>query len=508
MGKIHKREILQNVASSWFALGLNILIGIFLSPFILHRLGDAAFGIWILIFSVTGYYGLFDLGIRSSVVRYVAKFWATGDRESLSQVINTSLFAYGGIGALALLLTVAGAFGIDFLFKIPPQFHSTARWLFLMVGASVALGFPIGVFGGALEGLQRFYLINLMQVSATLARAGFIVWALSRGHGLIALAVITTVIPFIASLVAVWIALRILQTPIRLRYVTRSSARLIAHHSGLTFVTLMSAQLRFQTDEVILGSMMSTMAITYFSIGARIVDYSKNVVLCMAQLFIPMSSQSQAQGDADGLRRILIAGNRACAFVIFPISASLIILGKSVIEVWVGAKYIPLSYPVLVVLMVPFTLMLAQGASNRMLLGTTQHGTFAVVTLVEGIVNVILSILLIRPYGIFGDALGTAIPLMLTTVFFLPRHTCNRFGINLVTFLKEAYTLPLLITSALAIALLLEHRWFVPHRAVELCLQMAIAWAIYGSCFLWMYKRRRAFQVDPVALRGEVASSA
>jgi O-antigen/teichoic acid export membrane protein len=65
-------EIFKNVGSSWFSLGVSILVGVFLSPFILHRLGDTAFGIWVLIFSVTGYYGLFDLGIRSSVIRYVS----------------------------------------------------------------------------------------------------------------------------------------------------------------------------------------------------------------------------------------------------------------------------------------------------------------------------------------------------------------------------------------------------------------------------------------------------
>ena len=75
--KFDKRQILRNVGSSWFALGVNVLVGIFLSPYILHRLGDDAFGLWILIFSVTGYYGLFDLGIRSSIVRYVAKYSAT-----------------------------------------------------------------------------------------------------------------------------------------------------------------------------------------------------------------------------------------------------------------------------------------------------------------------------------------------------------------------------------------------------------------------------------------------
>src|SRR5580692_1665821 len=153
MLKIDKRQILQNIGSSWGALGTNVLIGVFLSPFILHRLGDAAFGIWVLIFSVTGYYGVFDLGIRSSVVRFVSKFSATKDIESLARVINTSLFAYAIIGAVAMLLTLLGVYFVDSIFKIPRDFLGTARWVFLIAGTSIALGFPLGVFGGALEGL-------------------------------------------------------------------------------------------------------------------------------------------------------------------------------------------------------------------------------------------------------------------------------------------------------------------------------------------------------------------
>src|SRR5215475_16164160 len=99
-------EILKNVSSSWFSLGVNILVGIFLSPFILHRLGDTAYGIWILIFSITGYYGLFDLGIRSSVVRYVSTYTATNDHDALARLINTSLATYTSIGVVAMTVTL------------------------------------------------------------------------------------------------------------------------------------------------------------------------------------------------------------------------------------------------------------------------------------------------------------------------------------------------------------------------------------------------------------------
>ena len=84
-----------------------------------------------------------------------------------------------------------------------------------------------------------------------------------------------------------------------------------------------------------------------------------------------------------------------------------------------------------------------------------------IVTLGEGIVNLILSIVLVHYFqragrgpffGIYGDALGTAIPLACTMTLFMPWHLCSQLGIRMRTYLREAYTLPLLITVPLVVA--------------------------------------------------------
>src|SRR5437016_14554383 len=122
MRRFEKIQFINNVGSSWFALGINVAVGIFLSPFILHRLGDEAFGIWVLIFSVTGYYGLFDLGIRSSIIRYVAKYTATDDQDQLNRLVNTAMFSYGGIGLIAMLITLTASLYLGSIFRIPADF--------------------------------------------------------------------------------------------------------------------------------------------------------------------------------------------------------------------------------------------------------------------------------------------------------------------------------------------------------------------------------------------------
>ena len=173
--------------------------------------------------------------------------------------------------------------------------------------------------------------------------------------------------------------------PIGLKHVDRASFRHMVNYGGTTFIAMIAWRLRFKTDEVILGTMMSTVAVTWFNIGARIVDYSAEFVGSLAQVFVPMSSQSEATGNLDRLRKIYLAGNRACAFLIFPITAFLIILGKDIIRIWVGARYVPHCYPVLVVMIIPFALMLSQSASQRVLFGMGTHRTMAIVIAIEGV---------------------------------------------------------------------------------------------------------------------------
>jgi O-antigen/teichoic acid export membrane protein len=490
-----KIRVLKNAVSSWAGLAVNVAVGFFLSPFILHRLGDDAFGLWVLVFSLTGYYGLFDFGIRSSLIRYVSKFQATGDRSQLAQLINTTLFTYTCLGIALMVPTVLGSIYVDRLFHVPLAFLKDARILFFMVGSSLALGFPLGVSGGILEGLQSFYVLSWTNIVSTLIRAVLIVIALNRGYGLLTVAFITVVLPLVASAFRAVIAQRLLPVDYGWRYVNRHALKQVASYSSVTFIIIVAGRLRFRTDAVIIGTFLSASAITYFSIGARLLDYATEVVSSLAQVFTPMSSHFHATGDYGQLRKIFLSGNRACALIMFPMCVSLIILGKSVIEAWVGTRYVS-SYTVLMILLIPTTIYNAQSTSNKVLFGMSLHKTLAKVLLLEGIANVVLSIVLIRPLGIVGDAIGTAIPLLCTAIFFMPRHLCRHLEVPLWTFLREVYFFPALFCLPMALVLAVMQHFFYAHRYPQLLLNLLVGVAVYGAGALWFVLTREPMGME------------
>jgi O-antigen/teichoic acid export membrane protein len=268
-------------------------------------------------------------------------------------------------------------------------------------------------------------------------------------------------------------------------------------------VIIVASRLKSKTDPVIIGSFLSPAAITYFYAGSRLLDYASEVVSSLAQIFVPMSSQSEAMGDQDRLRKIFVAGNRACALITLPMTAAFVIVGRSIIEVWLGKRYVAQGYSVLLTLIIPYTLMLTQFASGRVLYGMSKHGKVAIITVIEAAANIILSILLVRPFGIVGDAIGTAIPLAATYTLFMPFHLCSLLGIRMSSFLRQAFLLPLALALPPAMILLLMQRWLVPHTYRQLGLQLLIVGGIYAALLAWAHSAGKLLRVGNLALAGD-----
>ena len=57
----------RNLAANWIGYGANLLIVFFMSPLVVHTLGDVRYGVWSLMMTMTGYLGLVEIGTRGGL---------------------------------------------------------------------------------------------------------------------------------------------------------------------------------------------------------------------------------------------------------------------------------------------------------------------------------------------------------------------------------------------------------------------------------------------------------
>ncbi len=122
----------------------------------------------------------------------------------------------------------------------------------------------------------------------------------------------------------------------------------------------------------------------------------------------------------------------------------------------------------------------------------------AIVLLIEGVANVVLSILFVGRLGVLGVALGTAIPLFGTSLLFLPYHIARHLNMPLRTFLARSYLLPATLCLPLAGVLLFVRQEFSAHGYRGLILQLACGGVVYCAglsfvVFSWVPRNSRSW---------------
>src|SRR5271170_8222745 len=133
-----KPGVVRNVFSNWGSYILAMGINFFLSPYVVHHLGNTGYGVWTVTLSLTGYLGLLDLGVRGAVTRYVAKFHSEANHEKSSEVASSAIVIFGSAGLIAVLLSLVFAFFVVDRLHVPPQYLTAARVVLFLTGLNIA----------------------------------------------------------------------------------------------------------------------------------------------------------------------------------------------------------------------------------------------------------------------------------------------------------------------------------------------------------------------------------
>jgi O-antigen/teichoic acid export membrane protein len=406
-------------------------VGFFLSPYILHCLGEVAVGVWMLAISAVAYLGLLDLGMQSSVLRFVSKGHTQKDHQGASEAISAAFWVRLQISAVALVLSVGLAFVFPYVFKVPAELASEARKAVLIIGLTTAVTMSVGVVGGVLSALNRYDLQNYVSLVQTTVRVIGVVTVLRRGQGIVAIAVCELIAAIIANILLVVIARRLYpELRIYLKVPKKETLKLIWTYSSYVFLTTVAVRLVYQTDNIVVGAFISAAAVTPYAYANTLCRYVDQLVGSMGTTFVPAASTYEAAGDSASLTKLYKHGTRATLAISLPILITLIFRGPTFIGLWMGPQYSHNSGTVLIILCTAMIFSLANRTAAAIAFGIEKHKQGAIWAIGEGIANLVLSIVLVHWFGIYGVAIGTMVPSLFVQLVLWPGYTTKLVGLS------------------------------------------------------------------------------
>jgi len=480
-------RFVKNVLSNWTGMAVSMAIAFFMSPFLVHTLGDRHYGLWVLIISVTGYMGLLDVGLRVSVVKYVSHLWTVQDLKGLNQVVSTALAFYSVVALVIMAITVGIELFFARIFTLAAEDVATARLVLFLAGANVALTLVTSITSGVLAGLQRYDRSAAAGILSGLIRSAAIVVFVATGFGIVALATIHLASQVVFASLAWRYARKDCPTlAIDWSLVSVDTGKTLWSYSAFVLINNAGRFLLFSSGEIIVGMFLGTAAVTYYAISGTIAQYMQQIVVTMAQVLHPHAAAQQAKGSTAGLKDSAVLGTKLSLLVGLPITITVVVVGAQFITLWMGPKYGAVAGPLMIILTVTRLVHLSQAGSYEVLLGMSRHRVPTLINLAAGVIGVLMAALLAGRFGLTGVAFGGALPILILHGLVQPWYTARVLELNLWSYMTRAVFPPVAAALPHAAALAALALLFPPHSLVGLALIVGGALPVFGLAGLFL----------------------
>jgi O-antigen/teichoic acid export membrane protein len=205
--------------------------------------------------------------------------------------------------------------------------------------------------------------------------------------------------------------------------------RMVLGFSSGVFLIQAAGQLQTKTDEIVIGSYLPITFVTPYNIARRLSEIPQILTDQFIKVLLPLASDMHAADEQERITNLYLASSRLTLAMFLPLACTLAILAAQIITFWVGATYA--SYAPLVLVLVLASLVdTSTWPAGHVLQGMARHHPVAVISICSGVVNLVLSILLVPQLGVMGVALGTLIPTCIECVGFVIPYTLRVLQIN------------------------------------------------------------------------------
>lgn len=423
------------VILSYIMMVFEVLSTLLLTPFIIRTLGQAEYGVYKLSASVVAYLLLLDLGVGNAITRYIAKFRVSEENEQSRKFLGVATIYY------SLIALVAFVAGIVLIIVFPKVFAKglTASeiqlgqklLLITMINAAVTLG--TAAYNNVIIAYEQFTVSKGVPIIQIIVRMALTVVMLKYGLGSVGIVTVNLIMTVLCrGFFVLYVLFRLKLLP-KFKGIDISFVKEIVLYSSMILVQMIATQLNSTVDQILIGSLVasSSTILAVYSVGTQVTQYYQSIGNAFTGVLMPGIVKMVESGVCSKtLTDEMIRIGRIILIVLGLIWGGFLACGQQFIILWSGFDNVN-AYFVAVILMTAYMFILTESIGNQILWAMNKHKEQAILKGVIVLLNIFLTIVLIKWQPLIGATIGTFISLILGDVVVMNIIFIKKLKMNL-----------------------------------------------------------------------------
>ncbi len=409
-----------------------VMLALITTPYIVHKLGNDAYGVLALVTSVLGFFAFFDLGVTNAAVKYIAESYAKNDTKEISKIIGSSLSVFLTVGALGgTLIALMTSTLVQKVLKIPSAYVSDSIFAFYIASCGFVLNMVVGVFASIPKAIQRYDLTTKVNLIIGTSLTLSIVLTVYLGYGLKHV-VILNFLSSLGSLLAYILVTKKYLKGVSIKiHFDSSTFRKLFQFGMYSLIVIISSAVYYQLDRLLIGSFLGSASVAYYVVPASVATAMFSLIVSLMGVVFPLCSHLYATGEHEKLRELFLKANKYAFIFVVSLASPVIVLSTQIMTIWMGADYSVKSSAVLVILTLSVVFNSLGIIPYYILDGIGMPGVNAKVAILTAIMNISLCLLLIPRLGLIGAALSNLANFLLVLLnMSVVDHNIMHFGVK------------------------------------------------------------------------------
>lgn len=481
MSRTHR--FLSGVSLGYAYLGMVTVVGLWLTPFLLGRIGTEDYGLWLVTTQILGYLHLLDLGVVALAPREIA--YATGRTlQGAPQEEPALVLARFRRVVLWQLPLAAGAAAA--IWWIGGYRWPELRWPLGAVMGAFAVAFPFRLYQASLQGLQDLGFLGKVQMAAWAAGTVTTVALVLLGAELGALVAGWVVTQFTSAVACV--------ARMRTRYgrlwgqpaapLPWSEARGLFTRAGWVSTAQIGQVFLNGSDLLVIGTILGPAAAVPYSCTGKLVSVLANHPQLLMQTAAPALAEMRTSESRARVAGVAMALVRAMLVLSGGVACLVLAANELFVSWWVGTAFY--AGPWLTALLVFAMLCRHLATSLTYALFSFGHERrISLVAVGDGVLSVGITAALatLTPLGVLSAAVGSVGGVLLVSIPFIATALARELGMGLSGLLSSQ--LPWLWRFLAASgAVIVLGRIIAPHGLTGLLVMVSLSVAVYGAVML------------------------